>query len=472
MRGVKTFMALILVLPLAFVAGCGSTGSSAGGGAGVGQQMGSIFTVGTDASLPSVISCAMTVNSVTLFNGTTQVPVMSTPQIIDFAQLSGLHQLMDLNTVPTGTYTSATVSISSPTIGYINTAVTPPAIATINGTLPGNQTTDSVTVNFATPFVLDANDLIGLRMEFDIRQSLAVDGSGNITGAITPVFKMGLLNSADANVAIDDFRGGVIGVSGANSFTVQGPLGRDWNVTVSNATTFDTNEQVASFTTDGNTIVDISGTLDPVTHSIDATEVAVVSTNKFLLGGLLTYIAPPSNGTTTADLYVRYELPAISGISDGSIAPLTLNGSERYGIANLDSPITNLLFGYSLLATGQRVDIGGTVATNNGVTTVTPKRVILGRQGQAGTWVVGSTSITSGNIGSFTLTDDDTDGVLLPAPLTVLTFAQTNFIGLSGLSAISGSTPLDLRIVGFILINPVTHQTVMVARSVEELTSL
>jgi len=283
MRGLKQLLAFVSVLPLALVAGCGGGGSSmSGSGGGQQQQTASVFTVGTDASLPSVISCAVTVNSVTLFNGTTNVTVMSTPQIVDFAQLSGLHQLMDLNTVPIGTYTSATVSISSPTIGYINTGATPPTITTISGTLPTNP--DSVTVTFATPFVLTQSDLIGLRMEFDLRHSLATDGSGNITGVVTPVFEMALLNSTDANVTIDDFRGGVVGVSGANSFTVQGPLGRQWNVTTSSRTAFDTSEQVASFTTDGNTIVDISGTLDPVTHSIDATEVDVVSTDKFLLG--------------------------------------------------------------------------------------------------------------------------------------------------------------------------------------------
>ena len=62
-----------------------------------------------------------------LNNGATNVPVLTTPQVVDFAQLSGLHQLLDLNAVPTGTYTSATVTIASPVIGFINTAVNPPS---------------------------------------------------------------------------------------------------------------------------------------------------------------------------------------------------------------------------------------------------------------------------------------------------------------------------------------------------------
>jgi hypothetical protein len=77
----------------------------------------------------------------------------------------------------------------------------------------------------------------------------------------------------------------------------------------------------------------------------------------------------------------------------------------------------------------------------------------------------------SGNIGSFQLNDDSTAGILLPNPLTVLTTNQTAFINLSGLSALSGMQALPIRVVGFILIDPVTGQPVMVARAVEELTA-
>ena len=59
----------------------------------------------------------------------------------------------------------------------------------------------------------------------------------------------------------------------------------------------------------------------------------------------------------------------------------------------------------------------------------------------------------------------------MPQPLTVMSTSFTNFINLSGLSALSGSQPIHLRVVGFILINPAANNTpVMVARSVEALT--
>jgi hypothetical protein len=141
--------------------------SSCGGGGGMGttstQGQASVYTVGTDAPLPSVVSCEVNVTGITLFNGTTNVSVLSQPQIVDFAQLSGLHQLLDLTSVPTGTYTSATITIASPVIGFIDTSVNPPVINTINGTLSQS----SVTVNFANPVMVSNADLFGLRMEFD-----------------------------------------------------------------------------------------------------------------------------------------------------------------------------------------------------------------------------------------------------------------------------------------------------------------
>jgi hypothetical protein len=461
-KGMGVFLMFFAAIALS---SCGGGGN---GSAPSGNQTGSVFTIGTDAPLPSVVSCQVLVTGITLFNGTTNVPVLTTPQSVDFAQLSGLHQLLDLNAVPTGTYTSATVTISSPVIGYINVdPPNPPTVATINGT----PTQFSVTVNFATPFVLTSADLVGLRMEFDLRKSLQTDGSGNVTGVINPVFEMQLLNATDSGVWIDDFHVGVVGVTGSNTLTVQGPHGRQWQVTTSDSTMFDdTDTPMSSYTTD--TILSISGELDPVSKAIDASEVQVISNDKFYMGGLLTSVRPPSpEAATQVDLYVRELLPDVTGISDGQIETLDLNGSETYKIGHINLPLTTLLFNNTLMAPGQRVDVGGALVTSDGVDTLTPHRVILRRQGQAGTWVPGSTMVQSGNAGSFSLNDNWTAGILLPSPLVVLTTNNTNFINLSGLSALSGPGPINIRVVGFILMDQATGQPVMVARSVEQLGS-
>lgn len=462
-KGMGVFLAIFAILSL----------SSCGGGSNSMDPMpalhtANVFSVVTDAPLPSVVSCEVTITGVTLYNGTNNISVMTdTPQTIDFAQLSGLHQLMDLNAVPSdATYYSATVTLSTAVIGYLDTSVSPPIVNTMTGSL----TQSMVTVQFAQPFVLNDNDLVGLRMEFDLRKSILTDQNGNFTGQVNPTFYMKLLAADDSNVSIDDFHAGFVGSAGANAFQVQGPHGRTWTVQTSDSTVWDDpNIAVSSFTT--NTILEISGQLDPVTKDIDASEVELVSNDGFVLGGLSTYVNPPSpQPATQADLYVRYELPDVVGLMPGQIEALTLNGTEQYRIANIKNPITALLFSNTQLAPGQRVDIGGKLTSSNGVDTLTPHRVVLRRQGQAGGWVPGSTVVQSGNAGSFSLNDQWTAGVLLPSPLTVLTTNDTNFINLSGLSALTGANPIPIRVVGFILVDSVTNQPVMVARSVEELT--
>jgi hypothetical protein len=464
MRNLKAMGVSLVLLAVLGLCSCGGGSSPASNPAP--QTQGSVFTVGTDAPLPSVVSCQLMVTSVTLFNGTNNVPVMNTPQVVDFAQLSGLHQLLDLTPVPTGTYSSATVMISNPVISFIDTTQNPPVINTINGTVSPSM----VTVNFATPFVLTDAQLVGLRMEFDLRQSLATDMNGQVTGAIDPVFHMQLLGADDSSVSIDDFYGGFVGSTSSTSFIIQGPKGRQWTVQTGPSTVLDdSSEPISSFTT--NTIVEVSGTLDPVSHDIDATEIEVVSNDGFFLAGLFTSIRPPSGPATAADLFVRAELPDINGIEDGQIETLSLNDSEQYRIANINNPITTLLFNNSALTAGQSVGVGGKLVTTNGVPALTVHRVVLRRQGQEGALDPGHTVVQSGNAGSFEITDQSTAGILLPNPLTVLTTNTTNFINLSGLSGLTGTQSIPLRVVGFILINPATSTPVMVARSVEELTS-
>jgi len=83
--------------------------------------------------------------------------------------------------------------------------------------------------------------------------------------------------------------------------------------------------------------------------------------------------------------------------------------------------------------------------------------------------VTGSTQVSSGNAGSFQLMDNRLAGVLLPSPLTVMTTNATLFINMTGLSTLTGSSAINVRVVGHVLIDPSTSQPVFVARSVEQI---
>lgn len=445
--------------------------SSCGGGASTGtttpsQHMGSMFTIGTDSpTLPSVVSVQVQITSITLTDGTTTVNLLNGPQTVDFAKLNGLRSLLDLEDVPAGTYNSANITVGTVTIQYLDTTQTPPALTTIDATVAPMTVTQAL----KSPLVLNDDDLVGFFMDLDLRQSIQTDVNGNLTGNFTPTFDVKGLSVDDADAQIDFFDAGVVSVNPAgNQFVIQGPHGRHFTVDTTSSTNFDSNEMPLSY--DTNTIVEVSGVLNRVTRDIDASEVEVISTDHFFIEGLDTFVQSSNGQASGINLYARAELPDLDAYPLGQIDTVPLTRNEKYMIADLHVPLLSLIFGPSSQLAGQRVLFGGKLDNTTAPPSVVVHRVVLERQGQRGQWVVGSTNIQNGNSGTFSLNDNYLAGVLLPQPLPVMSTNFTRYINLSGLSALSGSQPIHLRVVGFILINPAANNTpVMVARTVEAL---
>jgi hypothetical protein len=442
------------------------------------QQSGAVFVTGTDAPLPSVVSFQVDITGMTVSDGVNPpVSVLNGTQTVDFARLNGLRTLLDINTIPAGTYTQVNVTLANPQIGFLNVAnpqtnpPTRPTISTLNSTTSpvATLTTSSVTINLAQPLTVNANDIVGLRFEFNLRKSIAVDGSGQITGAVTPNLDLKAITPSDADAFIDDFVAGVVSVNaGGNSFVIQGPHGHQFTVNVNGETEIEGNDTLANLTT--NSIVEISGTLDRLTHAILADSICIVSQDKFWAGGLITFVEPPVGTATDFDLYVRSVLPANTGFNSGQISTINLTGNENYFIywmhnVFVNSRFSTVFFNSGLLVPGQHISIAGPFA--NG--TVTVKRVVLRHEGHTGTWVVGST-----NVGASTFQFNSTGlaGVLFNGPVTVYVTPFTRFRGgLNGLSDLQGTTVLPLRVVGLVLKDPISSQPVFVARSVELLSN-
>lgn len=461
-KGMGVFCSLLAVLALSSCGGGGSTPSNPGGA----QQMGGIFTIGTDdpATVPSVVSVQVQITSIQLSDGTTTVNLLNGAQTVDFAKLDGLHGLLDLEDVPASTYNSAIIGVGSVTIQFIDTTVSPPVLSTINAT----ATPNSVTQALQKPLVLNDQDLVGFFMDLDLGQSLQTDQNGNVTTTFVPTFDVKGLSVDDADAFIDELPGGVTSVNPAgNQFMMQGPLGRMYTVDVTNSTDFDS-DALNSFTT--NTIVEVSGVLNRVTRDITASEVEVVSQDHFAAEGLDTFVTETNGSVSQINLYTRAELPSLQQFPLQQINPFPFNGNEKYMIANLQLPLTSLLFGPATQLPGQRLILGGKMDTSVMPPALDVKRVILERQAQRGTVVPNSLQVQTGNNGQFSLNDNSLASTVLPHPLTVISTSFTNFINLNGLSDLSGSPTFKIRIVGFILVNPAANNTpVLVARSIEML---
>ncbi len=461
----KSTGSILALLVAGVLSGCGG-GMTSSTTTTTAQATGNIFVIGTDAPLPSVVSFQVMVTGVALTNSSMSVSVLTAPQTVDFSRLDGLNALLDLTAVQAGTYTGAQFTLSSPVIGFIDTSGAKPVVNTMNGIL----TTSTVNVTFASPLVVNENDLFGLKIDFRLKDSIQTT-NGQINGTVKPTLTIVPVAPNTPDAEIDCFYAGVVSMSvSGGTFVVQGPHGRQLTVLTNNQTQFEDGMSLSDL--DTNTIVALSGSLDRVTLDLIADDIEIVSKNKFVLDGLTTFVNPSSGPATSIDEFVKAELPDTSGLPLGQISTLSLNGTEQYRIRFLHLPVTQLLFNQSLMAPGQRVTIAGPLNTSTNPPGVTVKRVVLDWQGQQGTWAAGSTVIQTGNNGRFLFNDNSLAGVLFGGQVKVLTTNFTKFGGgINGLSDLSGTQPIPLRVVGLVLLDQATGKPILVAGRVEKLGS-
>jgi hypothetical protein len=465
MKFIRGLRVSLMIAVAASIAGCSAgNGSAPGNPSSTPAQSGSVYVLGTDAPLPSVVSFTVALQSITLSNGSaTPVSLLNGAQTVDFARFNGLSTLLDFNSIPAGTYTTATVTLGSANLGYLNTqSGGAPTISS----MPATLTQSVVTVNLASPLVVNAGDMDALRFDFDLRQSIQVDAHGQITGQVTPTLDLKALSANDPERYIDEFDAGIVSIdTSSDSFVIQGPHGRQYTVQLSSNTEFENNETIANLAT--NSIIEVSGSFAPNSQTISADCIGILSQDGYWAAGLVTNVTPAQGAANGLNMYVRAEVPADTGLTLGQIANVNLTGSELYFIYKLHTPLTQFFFNSSLLVPGQHISIGGPLSGAGNPQSVAAHRIVLRHEGHTGEWVVGSTN--TGN-GTFQFNSNGLAGVLFNGPITVYTTPLTNWLGgLTGLSDLSGNSATSLRVVGLVLKNPNTGKPVFVARSVEEL---
>lgn len=419
---------------------------------------GNIFVVGTDAPLASVLAFQVTFTGMTVSDGTNTASLLTAPVEIEFARLNGLRTLLTLEAVPVGTYSSVTITLAAPVISFLDTSTDPPSVGTLNGRL----TQSSVTVPLRTPLVVNADDLVGLFVDFRLHDSLEVGPDGQLTGTVDPRIVIRAIPPDAPDAEIDELRGGVVSVNlTERSFLLQGPRGRTLKVLTDGQTQFEESEGLE--TLNSNTIVEVSGVLERSTLALRASEVLVLSRDRSLLGGLLTDVRPASGPAEQVDLLVRTELPDLSGTRVGRITTVGFDGDERFSIHHMRLPLGQLLFNRASLIEGQRISIGGTLDPS---TALDARRVTLHPQGLEGIWLPGSTRAENSLTGVFAFRTFGLTGLLFERPVRVFTSARTRFVNLSGLEDLSGDQPIPLRIVGLVLLDHLTNEQVVLARQV------
>jgi len=418
-----------------------------------------VFVTGEDAPLAAVVGFNVTINSITLNGNNGSPQVLSTATPVDFARLLGLRSPLAFSTVPADTYNSATFSLSSPLISYVQ-MVPSPTVVPMNATFSpttGTSTQTTVTVNFPAPMVVGSNGLAGLRMEFDIRQSVGVDGSGQITGVVNPIIHASAVKAGDSGGQVTDLTGGLVSVNAAgNSFVIQGPYGHQLTVEVSDSTQFNSGWSINNLAAPA--FVGVQGSYQ-ADGTLMASNVEVISTSQAFLSGRVLAVNPTSGPVQQITMWVGETSADLVSDSD-TIQTINVNAVTQYDVCFFDNLFTNALFNDSSVIVGQRIFIGGSDVNS----VFTPQMISLRLQGVYGMLTQGSVNIVSGNAGSFQLQNNGLIGYSLGgAPLTVGTGNGTLFIDTTGLSALQSSGSIPLVAGGLLFVDPITKTPVMAA---------
>ncbi len=460
-------IAVALIGAALMLAGCSSGTGMTTATTTTTKETGPSFVMGADAPMASVVSFSVQLQNVsaTDSNGNTVSLISGTPTV-DFARFNGLQTLLDMNDVNAGTYSNISVTLGSATIGYLQTqAGSAPTIATMAATYPNGASTFTYTATLANPILVAQNGApAGLHLDFDLRKSIGVDGTGAITGEVTPTFNANGVSNSDPGAYIDYFDAAVVSVNAnAQNFVVQGPHGRQFTVNVSGQTEWENNEGLSDLST--SSIVTLSGTLDRADATIDADDVAILSQQGFYAGGQITYVNPASGPASSFDLYVRGLLPTTTGLSLGQIATVDLSGNENFFIYWFHNPLTEFVFNPSGLLPGQHVSVGGPATGAANAQDVSVKRVVLRDWGFNGTVVANSSN--PGN-GTFQMQINGFAGLLVPQTVTVYTADKTGFRdGLNGVGDLTNGQ--NVRVVGLLIKNPLDGSTVLLAHYVDDL---
>jgi hypothetical protein len=430
-----------------------------------------VYITGEDAPLASVTSFNITLNSITL-NGQSNSPqVLSSPLTVDFARLVGLRSPLGFGQVPPDTYSSATITLANPVIYYVDTTVNPPVVHSMNGTL----TTSTVTVNFPTPMVVGASGIAGLHTEFDIRKSLAVDGSGQITGSVTPTIYMEAVRATNPEGQITDLTGSVVSKNtSSNSFVLQGPYGHQWTIDVNDSTDFNNGYTLSTLPTSGG-FVAVQGTMQS-DGSILASDVEFITTKAAFISGRILAINPASGPAQTVTMWVG-ETGANTAALVDTVQTVDLSAVSEYDICFFNNWFTTTgLFNSSSMLVGQRIFIGGSY--DSSTSTFTPEMISLRRQGVYGEVIPGSVQVSAGNVGSFQMENNGLLGYTMGGPLTVETGAATlffngnsNVFSLGGLQSATATALVPVVTRGLIFKDPNSGNPVMWAHRVREVES-
>jgi uncharacterized protein DUF5666 len=353
-----------------------------------------------DAPADRVTSFEVTVGPITMTPGSgSAVTVLSGTRRLELTHLSGTNEPLGLLGVPQGSYSSASMTVSSPEVTFINN------LGSIVKIEPAfNQ---AISVNFSPALTVGTSSIV-VSIDLNVANSLTFDAQGNVTGVNLSASSFGLGTSAVAaedkqghdDGELEDTTGTITKVNGASFTLTLGQNGTPLVFTTDASTQFDDG---ASLTV--NTIVTVEGITKSdgtlyakeIEGIEDSSGVEVEGLITHISGAQISFLADDGLGGGMDDAKVGGSITA-----DISAAKYKVNKGniDTSGIGGLPAPPT-FPFDASTIHAGQRIEVESANAL--AATSTSADKIKLQQQALVGT-VSGLAGSTAAGPVTFTLT--------------------------------------------------------------------
>jgi hypothetical protein len=376
---------------------------------------------------------------------------------VDFARLADFTNILSTANVPPGTYGALEITLTNPQLIVLSASTNPPSAQNLTTTL----TVTSLTITINPALVVTSATTSGLTLDFNLRKSLQLDAFGQVTGTVDPEITVSANTNSGSTVGEADALYGLVGTPSTTNppsgFTGSFPLtlydgtGQTLAVLVNGSTVFEGGGATSLSELTANTFVEVDAIVNTngqiIAQIVDVEgQTSAASVMLALLGKVVNVTRDGSGNATSFTLLVEVEDPNLepffqqngSGGVLYSDLPVTLTSSTNYFTNWRQWNQQSFTFGPKTLGLAQNVAVFGTFTTTDGFAA---NQVFLRPRNVMGNFKTLKAAGSDGVTGGFTMTPC---GTLFGGTATsVLTYPDTVFDGVSGLTALTPTPTLD-----------------------------
>ncbi len=415
-----------------------------------------------DGPSDQLVAVSMTIGSMTLSNTAGgSVPVVSSPTTVEMMHRMGTTEPISLRSVAQGTYSGATMTISSALVTYMS----PVTGQMVQKNVPGPMT---ATMSFSPSLTVSSSPMV-LNLDMDMAASVSIDAAGNVT--MTPAVTASV-NAGGSGNGHDPEDGGMQHMAGTiqsisgSAFTLSMmQTSQNISVAINSGTQFQGMGGMGGMSNGMIVMVD-AGMQPDGSFMAQNVESMMLTSGGTMANGFVTSLT----GNPATQLTLVAHDGAGSGMTNSDLASaITVNVSSAatFNMDSDDVDMSNLpftpVFEGSTIFKGQRILAvsssgmmsGGGMGGMMGGGTVNASAINLEQQGLRG---MVSAYSASGSQATFTLTvPSDSVFATLTGSTTLMAFQQPG-TELLGLTAVGKGGAVRVR--GLIFLDAGTYKLV------------